>query len=372
MTKPMRRMKCQVESLEDRQLPAVTLSLLDNGTTLSIHGDASPESLSITQNDDTDQLMVSWRTISDVPMGVLTPVSTFQSSSIKKIVVDLGGGDDVMNYRLDGGTMQWSKTINVDLGAGNDSAFFDFGGPLIVPLTNGNDPVSGSGSTQSADWPQPHPTDLLANLVVNASGGAGNDYIGAIFGNVKKGLTLLETGNGGDDFLSSSVAGTMGAASPILIDQDGGAGNDQLWTDLGTKGIDASSKVTVNQRGGAGSDQLTVNANLPLLGSLGISQSGGAGDDTIATRALMDWSSTGSLTARINGDAGNDSMGLRLKRDDIPPEVNLLVALKKMRITGFVNGGVGHNVSWITPNVQTFLTQVKQRSWDMWEVRTTG
>ncbi len=372
MTKPMRRLKCQVESLEDRQLPTVTAVLLNGGATLSITGDNHDELVTIVQNDDADELHVSWSELSSSQTLMYNPDMAFQSSSIKKIVVNLGGGADSFNYQLDGNTMQWDKTINVDLGAGNDSAFFDFGGQLIVPYAINSNIVIDDGSGQPVGVPQADPADLLANLVVNVHGGAGDDSISAVFGNIKKGLTLRESGDGGDDFLSSSVAGSMVATSPILIDQDGGAGHDQLWVDLGIRGIDAIAKVTVNQRGGAGRDELTVNANLPLFGSLGINQSGGAGDDTIATRALMKWSSTGTLTARINGDAGNDSMGLRLKRDDIPPEINLLVALKKMRISAFVHGGVGRNVSWVTPNVQTFLTQVKERSWDMWEVRTTS
>jgi hypothetical protein len=368
MTKPMRRIKCQVESLEDRQLPTVTLSLLDNGTTLNIRGDASPESLSIVQNDGNDQLIVSWRTISDVPMGILTPVSTFQSSSIKKVIVDLGGGDDVLSFQLDGNTMQWSKTINVDLGAGNDSAFFDFGGNLIVPFVTTYGLVVDGGADQPIDWPTPVPADLLANLVVNVKGGARDDTIDAVFGNVYKGLTYRVSGEAGHDLLSTSVAGTMMPSAVVLIDQDGGVGHDSERIDLGTRGIMNGARVTLNQRGGAGNDQLRVVADLPLYGTLSVNQFGGMGDDTIKTHALMDWQSTGRLVSRIYGEAGNDQMVVRVKRDPIPANVNLFAPLANMKIDVLAHGGTGKNTSWVTINVRTFMTQIKEKSWDMSQI----
>lgn len=368
MTPLNRRIKCQVESLEDRQLPAVMLSLLDNGTTLSIKGDANPEWLNIDQDDELDQLVVNWRTISDVPMGLLKPVATYQSSAIKKIKIDLGGDGDVLSYQLNGNRMRWGKSIEVDLGNGDDAAFIDFGGHLIVPYAQSVDPQSEIALEQPVDWPQPHPADLLAHLAINVSGGAGNDHIVALFGNVTKGLSLRENGNAGEDTLACSVAGSMGSAAPVFIQQDGGAGKDELKVDLGNEAIEANAKVIVNQRGGAGADQLTINAHLPLIGSLAVTQFGGAGDDTINTYALMHWQSTGSLSVRILGESGDDSMTARLKRDDIPPEIRLIAPLKNMRISAVVNGGTGRNVSWITPNVQGFLTQIKKRSWDSWGI----
>ncbi len=364
MTKPMRRMKCQVEALEDRQLPAVTLTLLNNGTTLSIQGDAQGEWVNIDQNDDTDQLMISSQRITDMPTADQPPISLFQSSTIKKIVVDLGAGDDVLNYQLDGSSMRWAKTISVDLGAGNDAAYLEFRGLMIVPLVSSQEIVV-DRPTPPLFWPQPQSADLLANLSINVQGGAGDDMIQSSFGNIHQGVTYRASGGAGNDTLYTQESGSMSSTSRVLFDQDGGAGDDKLWVDLGNQNLEAGAKVVVNQRGGAGNDHLLISDNQTVLGLLSLNQSGGAGADTIETHAQMAWSSTGSVVAVVNGDAGNDQMLVHLKRDDIPPGIYLFAPLQNMHIKAFINGGFGRNVSWVTPNVQTFLTQVKDRSWNM-------
>ncbi|MFT3878243.1 MAG: hypothetical protein QM703_01120 [Gemmatales bacterium] len=365
MTKPMHRVKCQVESLEDRQLPTVTAVLLNGGTTLSITGDQHDESVTIVQNDGEDVVQVSWSQLTSDPTPMYIPLQSFQSSTIKKIVVNLGGGADSLNYQLEGNSMQWDKTIDVDMGAGNDAAFFDFGGNLIVPLAQTGGRLLDGGSDQPIDWPMPAPADLLANLIVNVKGGQGNDSIEGIFGNVTNGLTFRSSGEAGQDTLSSSVAGTMGPNARVLLDQDGGAGLDHLSVDLGVRGIMDGARVTVNQRGGAGNDQLRAYADMPLYGYLSINQFGGIGDDTIKTHALMDWQSTGKLSSRVYGEAGNDQMVVRLKREAIPPNVMLFAPLPNIQIDSLVNGGGGRNSSWVTVNIRTFLTQVKERSWEM-------
>ena len=157
----------------------------------------------------------------------------------------------------------------------------------------------------------------------------------------------------------------MSSTSRVLFDQDGVAGDDKLWVDLGSQNLEAGAKVVVNQRGGAGNDHLLINDSQSIFGSLNLNQSGGAGADTIETRVQTAWSSTGSVVAVVNGDAGNDQMLVHLKRDDIPPGIYLFAPLQNMHIKAFINGGLGRNVSWVTPNVMTFLTQVKDRSWNM-------
>ncbi len=364
MTKPMRRMKCQVEALEDRQLPAVTLTLLNNGTTLSIQGDAQGEWVNIDQNNDTDQLMISSQRITDMPTADQPPISLFQSSTIKKIVVDLGAGDDVLNYTLDGRTMQWAKTITVDMGAGNDAAYLEFRGLMIMPLVSSQSLVVGGG-TDPVIYPPPQPADLLANLSIDVQGGTGNDIIQSSFGNIHQGVTYRASGGAGNDTLYTQESGSMSSTSRVLFDQDGGAGDDKLWVDLGSQNLEAGAKVVVNQRGGAGNDHLLISDNQTVLGVLSLNQSGGAGADTIETHAQMNWNSSGRVVAVINGDAGNDQMLMRIKRDDIPPGIYLFAPLQNIHIKAFINGGLGRNVSWVTPNVMTFLTQVKDRSWNM-------
>jgi len=364
MPKRIRRMKCQVEALEDRQLPAVTLTLLNNGTTLSIQGDAQGNWVNIDQNDAMDQLVVSCQQVADMPTAVQLPVSLFQSSTIKKIVVNLGAGDDVLNYQLDGQSMQWEKTLNVDMGAGNDSAYLEFRGLMIMPLfTSQSLPIF--QGTDPVVLPQGQPADLLAPLTIDVQGGAGDDMIQSSFGNIHQRVTYRAAGGAGNDTLYTEESGSIDSPSNVLFDQDGGAGNDKLWVDLGNQSLAVGTKVTVNQRGGAGNDHLLINTKLSLLGSLSLNQSGGTGADTIETHAQLNWSSTGNVSAVVNGDAGNDQLLVHIKRDDLPPYVDLFAPLQDMHIKALVNGGLGRNVSWVTPNVRTILTQLKARSWEM-------
>lgn len=363
MIKPNRRTKCQVEALEDRQLPAVTLTLLNNGTTLSVKGDAQGDWVNIDQNDEADQLTVSCQRVVDMPTADQPPISLFQSSTIRKIVVDLGAGDDVLNYQLDGQSMRWEKSINIDLGAGNDAAYLEFRGLMIVPLVSSQGIIV-DRPTQPIISPQP-PADLLANLSIDVQGGAGDDIIQSSFGKIHQGVTYRASGGAGKDTLFTQESGSMSSSARVLFDQDGGAGDDKLWVDLGNQYLEAGTKVVVNQRGGSGNDHLLISDNQAVSGLQSLNQSGGAGADTIETHAQLGWSSTGSVIAVVNGDTGNDQMLMHLKRDDIPPGIETFAPLQIMHIKALVNGGLGRNVSWVTPNVNTFLTQVKDRSWNM-------
>lgn len=366
MSKQDRKLKCTVEALEDRQLLTVTTTLLSGGV-LQITGDSSAEQVNITQNDSTNELMVSWNQLAGSLQGDPMPPLVYQSSAMQRIVVKMGGGDDRVNYLLSNNQMIYAKTLSIDLGAGNDTALLDFGGDLIVANDPG-DPrdINGDGQLDyPLDWQMPVAADLSVNLTIDVQGGEGNDTIDGIFGNVEKNLIYRAAGGNGDDHLTVQNAGFSAAGSVVLYDLNGGAGQDQLWVDLGNRGIAAGSRMAVWERGGAGNDTMNISANIPNYGLLSLNQLGGAGNDVTKIEALMDWQSTGRVVARSSGEAGNDEMTLRVERAAIPPYIQLFAPMADMKVDAIVNGGTGRNMTWITPNVRTFMARVMKKTWEL-------
>ena len=69
----------------------------------------------------------------------------------------------------------------------------------------------------------------------------------------------------------------------------------------------------------------------------------------------------GPLFTTENGDK---TLTVKLKREAVPPNIDLFRALQDFPIAAVANGGMGRNQAWITPNVRSFLSTVKDRSWD--------
>lgn len=355
------RLPCIVETLEDRQLMAVTSQLLDGGATLRLVGDAAHESVTIVQNDAEDTLRVQV-TITGAPNADLPlPIRTYSSSAIKRIVVNLGAGTDTLTYQLDSDEMLYQKTLAVDLGTGNDTALFDFGGRLLYDSIL---PITHDDQTFPIDVYQPEPAELRAKIDINVMGAAGHDSIDAIFGNVRANLNYRAMGGAGNDSLNGSIAGMITQGNSALIDQDGGLGNDALsaWLDL--NGMEAGSKLTVNQRGGTEQDTLNFLTFGGIQGALQVNQWGGAGNDILQNTVLAQWSSIGRVQLRQYGDAGNDELHASVKRADLPPNVQLIAPLPAFRVDAVSQGGTGRNFAWLTPNVRSLFNVVKERSWD--------
>lgn len=348
-------LKCRLEALEDRHLLAVTSTLLPGGT-LQITGRLPAEQVRILQNDVDDTLSVSWNEVSDEPLMTLMPPDVFQSSAIKRIVVNLGGGDDDLRYVLESNQLTRPKTISVNLGRGDDYMLLDFGGNLVSAADML--PPEYDDELQLIDYPMAMPAELNANLAIDVHGSVGSDTIDAIFGHINKNLSYRATGLTGNDTLTVLSAGLVAADARTVYDLDGGAGNDQLAVNFGSYGIEVGGRAQVRQRGGVGNDVLNIHAALPVMGTLYYYQQGGAGNDTTEATAQASWMSTGRVLARVLGDASNDLMTLKIKRDPIPPYVALLAALEDMKVAATLNGGGGSNQAWITSNVRATLTQV--------------
>lgn len=363
------RRTCTLETLEDRHLLAVTTSLINGGTTLRIVSDASSDIVRIIQSDTDDSIKVSWQPVSSGMLDNFDYAQDFMSSKISKIIVQMGAGDDQLYYQFDSLEMYSPKTLQVDLGAGADYAFFDFGGNLMVPYGGpGNDAPSPDGNEiPMYDWPMPMPAELKQNLTIDVKGGSGNDVIDAVFGNVYANLNYRSRGEAGQDRLTADIAGSVSSTARVLIDLDGGIAQDTLWTSLGQGTVETGGRITVNQRGGQGNDSLSAVGYGAVHGAVFLNQWGGTGGDTISSMMELDDLSSGRVIARAYGQAGSDDVTMRLKQGETqlmqePPYNEPAVAVTAS-LFGTIHGGAGGNVARITPNIRVMFARTLESSW---------
>lgn len=358
---------CALEALEDRNLMAVAVQLVDRGSTLRLTGDTSAEWISIHQDDALNTLSVQWGVINPTANTVPPPIQEFTSSSIKRIVVNTRGGNDNVTYAVDGLNYSFAKSINIDTGAGNDTVMIDMGGQLYVPLAiDGGDSVDGIMPEPPYNWPTPTPLEIQTNLNVSVQAGNGNDSVDAIFGHVRKGMSYRSVGGTGNDSLSTSLAGVVSAGRSVVISQDGGVGNDHFSFHQHAQSIETGARLSVVQRGGAGNDQIDLQSFGWIQGTLLVNQVGNIGNDKLSTIVNASWPSTGTVRVRVQGETSNDQMVVGIKRDeDIPPHVLLAEPLANMRVEASAHGGFGRNLAWVTPNVKVYNATIMENSWDV-------
>jgi hypothetical protein len=308
MLKPFRS-RLQVESLERRDCPSVTLTL-QNGNTLVINGDNTNNDVQITQDDANDTLSVTAVFTAPLPStggsnGVLgkppatLATQTFRSSQISHIVVKLGSGDDSLEYQLaPGSNYTFAKAFNINMGDGNNIVTFDTGNPQMGgDLTDGN------------TRPQMNNSQIQANLKLSICTGAGNDQVQVNLSEITNHaiVAVFAKTGAGDDSFSCVSDGTIHSGSALMIDGDGGLGNDTLYASVrGT--VEKGAFVSISLRGGQGDDQITVDQNSLLLGRMSVSAWGGAGNDQITVNANSQAGSNGTLSVREFGDQGDDSL----------------------------------------------------------------
>lgn len=309
MMKPFRS-RLQLESLERRDCPSVTLSL-QNGNTLVITGDDSGNDVHITQDDAHDTLAVTGvittpatRASANGNPSTSLATQTFQSSKISRIVVKLGTGDDSLEYQLaPGSNYAFAKAFNINMGDGNNIVTFSTGNPQM----GGIDPPGAGvdGSTR----PQMVESQIQANLKLSICTGAGNDQVQINLGEITNHATaaVFARLGAGDDSFSCVSGAAIHAGGTLLVDVNGGLGNDTIYTSMrGT--IENQAFASVSLRGNQGDDQITVEQNSLLLGRMSVNAWGGVGNDQIGVSANSQDGSNGYLSVREFGDQGDDSL----------------------------------------------------------------
>jgi hypothetical protein len=289
-----------LEPLEDRTCLS-TLSV--SGHVLTISGDASANSQISVKDDGHGDV-----TASVTAKGVTKSIS---AKSIQGIVVSTGNGNDSVSYSLTG-AMTTSRSITVNLGAGDDQVGMNFSQGVSAPGLN-----------------------------VTVHDGSGIDRVVTAFGAVKNTvLNLTETGGSDIDTFYARFSGDITGTARVAVNAHNGSGYNGI--DIGFQGyIGPTAQVAVNTTGGASTGTTHVNYLGELDGKLTISEHGGSGGDFLASNVTLKTGSTGTLQDNLVGGVGNDLLVLNLKDN----------SGKMKSVQTSINGDGGVDIAFISGKV---------------------
>lgn len=348
----------QIEKLEARDVPTVSYSLIDGGQTLKISGSKNWDTIDIVQNDDANTLEITTAVLSKVEgAGVSNLASrSFTSSSIKKIVVDLGLGNDNFSYTLAEGTnLVHSKKLIVTGNAGDDSFRFDtanpgFAGGVEIPeFTNKRDrylfylahPELLNADGGIAIDPVPVHSRIDAKLHVTINGNHGNDRVDFVLGEVATSKTVHVLANlgDGDDTFTLTNEHLIDERASVFINVNGHHGDDFMDVTLHGDVADRAL-VDVIFRGGNGHDVLNQGFFGAVDGRVNARTYGNNGNDELTFTASTSQESTGQFSVIQHGNAGDDTMTFQVS--DV---------VFQLLADADVDGGSGTNTGVLTHDV---------------------
>lgn len=301
--------RLNVDGFERRDTPSTTAVLANH--VLVITGDNSANNVVVTIDDAANNIAV-------VADG---NTFNFQASQVSGISAVLKGGNDYLevdlgNLKASSAVLTRALTINTDLGAGDDTAFYTFGAlgipgrvidaplKIVTHADDGNDSVIGNFGTIQA-----------ATMFQGFLGNGDDEGFGGIWGNINAAITIDLHGEAGKDSLNTFATFrngnynniNIGAGGFLNVDLNGGDGDDELNSVYG--GVNRGA-IRVRENGAAGDDQVsgTIQLNRPIFpiptGSVDAVLSGGDGNDTLDLSVV---GRAAKLRAEIDGGAGTDS-----------------------------------------------------------------
>lgn len=275
------RFQPQMDTLEDRCTPAVTLT--QTGDTLNITGDAAADAVAVTALSNNvfrvdqpggiaSQTFTGVKTITaNLGDGANAISLNLQQSANVSANITTGVDNDTVRVRL-GGTLRKNDTLNltVDTGAGSDSAG-------IVATT----PALAAGNP-AGDVYYTYKSQNTINATINL--GDGDDaalfYLAQIGRYDNDNITV----DGGSGFNFYTLAsGAIGQNARLTYNVTGGTGGDFLTTYLGA--LDANSHVNMTDNLGDGDNQANLAVTwLNQNAELNETVNTGSGADIVRTR----------------------------------------------------------------------------------------
>jgi hypothetical protein len=293
-----RRARLSVNELGTKVVPAAVLTTLDldgDGATddIRIIGDSKNTRVTIQDNGaNTVTVTIDANGDGDVTDGGDSSgvVHNFQGDSIA-FDINLGAGNDTVEYTTTGNYSASTRTLWVNLGAGNDKFQFN----------------AGASDTLNA-----------SKLAFDVTGGGGNDTVGVQFDEVRKSLVAVTTdlGSGADGY--TSAFDRIDDGSAVTLRTELGAGPNTYTADFQEIGFGDRAAVDMSVVGGAQVDTVQVNmhddigdgtkasrfsATVDLLGGNDVFQ---AQFDRAGNVFRADDHSQASFAVR--GGAGNDTL----------------------------------------------------------------
>ncbi len=223
-------------------------------------------------------------------------------------------------------------TVTGDAG-NNQIAVFDNGS-----AGNGNITVVADGVTHA--FPNQH----VVNVRVVA--GDGNDFVtynltSVLQFSVRPRTILVNLGTG-DNAFKAHLEGGVTTNATLQMFAIGLNGHDDIELDASDiTGVGPGGTLRFKAWGLAGEDDLRADLRGLLLGTADVELFGGPDNDDVEMTASLDGSSTGQLTAAVNGRDGDDFLELFVFTHGSGATVNAQI-----------DGGNGFDRAWSTDNVQ--------------------
>lgn len=318
----------RLETLDNRWCPSCTITV-DDGT-LTITGDDEANTLTVTHDG----------------AGTVTVVcdggETVTEEDIERIVIDTGDGDDSLTFDVTAELTE-ALEVEVDLGAGNDTADLDFMAisdqlQVRANLGEGDDLFDVNLDVELKTG---------ADVGIDVRGREGADTFNLSVNEVREDADLKAQFRGGqdDDALNVFLGDPIDAGAEVKIQGNGGAGNDDLTVDATTFGTGANigedAELQIRLNGGDGEDTLGTTFEGDVDGTLHVTLDGGDDDDTASAEITVLSGSEGEVHARVNGDDGDDDLTLMLNDDSDDSAT----------VHGRIDGGKGTDSCESTDNV---------------------
>jgi len=239
------RVALRLEPLFDRIVPSVTV--VQTGGTLTVTGDQHANTVEIKDGGTPSGLTVTVDG-TDYPL----------TGDVNMLVVKTRGGADTVSYDLTGDYVGTTRTVEIELGNGNDTFTADLG----------------------------HGLDAASTLALQVNGGNGKDDLsvtGTGGGPVAGMLSVQLLGGNGKDAISFSYSAEVDGR--LMFTADGGNGKDAIHGDV-TVAADSTGSVLAQVLGKNGKDDLALSVTgdgLAGLAGLDASVDGGHGKDTVTT-----------------------------------------------------------------------------------------
>ena len=274
--------------LEIRQLmsgvSAIQVNLNPATHTLSITGTDTADYVMIEQHDTSQSLQVT----TQLGHGELLR-REFSASQVERIIVQLGRGNDRFSFEPMG-AVQFVKTIDLDLGAGNDSAHIQWVEDASSPAAKNSVRVNGGTGIDEASLPslarirnmetrrisQTPPRPAISSLDQAARPTAGRAEISQILADV------------------AAKYGIPGLTASVISE------GKVLTGAAGVRAAGASEKVQVTDRFGNGSTTKAMTATLAAV---------------LVERGVIRWESTiGELFPELKGTIRNEYLKVTLEQ----------------------------------------------------------
>lgn len=313
------RSRLCVETLEGREVPAGTVTVLGHGTDdITITGDNLANDIQISMNNNGIQIQANgtttltldpntpggWIVTNTTTLIVLNPNGTNNLPTLGNLLVNMNQGNDKVSVLQ----IQTSGNAIFLMGDGDDKlniAASDIGGNLIIRETFGNDlvvmdavTVNGDSYvylTQGNDKCFITSSNFMNDLIINTAGG--QDVVRFIPGTVQVNQNLgIYTGGGNDKVIVDN--GTSGAATLVVngntVIRTHGGDDLVLFGILGATGATVNLKATLIHTG-AGNDKIYMrDAIMSLLialldsGDDQVINNWGADNVTVGFGSLLD------------------------------------------------------------------------------------